>query len=85
MFGFLEFVLKLLLIQKVLFTCKLLAGVEFTLLCLPMAMCGTGWERACHVCGKQLLLGREVMFASLTLYNGYSRKTSHLDNMKEVV
>lgn len=38
LFGFLEFVLKLVLIQKVLFTCKLLTGVEFKLLCLPMAV-----------------------------------------------
>lgn len=42
-FEFLEFVLKLVLIQKVLFTCKLLSGVEFKLLCLPMAVLVWKW------------------------------------------
>lgn len=43
LFGFLEFVLKVVLIQKVLFTCKLLNGVEFKLLCLPMAVFVWKW------------------------------------------
>lgn len=52
---------------------------------LWVCLCGSGCELACHVHEKQLLLGREVTLASLTLYNVYSRRTSRLDNMRKVV
>lgn len=86
LFGFLEFVLKLVWFRR--FCLHVSYSMELNSNCcvyLWLCWCGSGCELACHVHEKQLLLGKEVMFASLTIYNVYSRKTSCLDNKREVV
>lgn len=44
---------------------------------------GSGLELACHVWEKQIAFGRAVAFTSVTLYNMYSWKTSHMVTWKK--